>query len=82
MSLSPKEELLGMSLPCLELEGGLVYAIDELCTEPGVSHTLPHWGPAPFQAVHTVPGAAGLVSSAQRELCCPKSLVRGVYSIV
>lgn len=67
-----------MSLPCLGLEGGLVYATEELCTETGVSHTLPRWGPAPCQSTQTVPGAVGLVSSAQRELCCPEGLVRGV----
>lgn len=67
-----------MSLPCLGLEGSLVYAIEELCTERGVSHTLSHWGPAPCQSIQTVPGAVGLVTSAQMELCCPKDLVRGV----
>lgn len=67
-----------MSLPCLGLEGGLLYATEELCTERGVSHTLPRWGPAPCQSIHTVPGAVGLVTGAQRELCCPKGLVRDV----
>lgn len=67
-----------MSLPCLGLEVGLVYGTEELCTERGVSDTLPCWGPAPCQSTQTVPGAVGLVTSAQRELCCPKDPVRGV----
>lgn len=67
-----------MSLPCLGLEEGLVDATEELCTERGVSHTLSGWGPAPWQCTQTVPGAVGLVTSAQRELCCPKGLVRDV----
>lgn len=67
-----------MSLSCLGLEGGLVCATEELCTERGVTHTLPRWDPAPCQSIQTEPGAVGLVMSAQRELCCPKGLVRGV----
>lgn len=36
----PWEEVLGMPLPCLGLEQGLVYATDELCTETEEGHVL------------------------------------------
>lgn len=44
----PQGEVLGMPLSCLGLEGGLVCATEELCTERGVTHTLPRWDPVPF----------------------------------
>lgn len=75
MSLSHRERFWGCPCPAIR---GLVYATEELCTERGVSHTLPGSAPALCQPIHTVPGAVGLVISAQRELCCPEGLVRDV----